>query len=185
MRHNDLFGINLISSLTLVRSEFKDADNNYTPSAWDNRILYNITGTRQIGNNWDVGFKWRFVGGAPYTPYDLETSSLVTAWDRRNQPYLDYSRFNEKRLESFHQLDLRVDRQFYFDKWSLMLYLDIQNVYNQKADEQDKYINEDENGDVAIINPGAPENEQRYDLRRIPSDGQGTVLPTVGIMIEF
>ncbi len=181
MRHNDLWGFNLISALTLVRSEFKDINGDYVPSAWDNQILYNITATRKIGKNWDVGLKWRFVGGAPYTPYDLETSELVLAWDRRNQPYLDYSRFNEKRLEPFHQLDLRVDRQFFFDKWSLMLYIDVQNVYNQKADEQDKYINEDEDGNVVFDE----DDPQKYDLRKIPSDGQGTVLPTLGIMIEF
>src|SRR6056297_3520112 len=185
MRHNDLWGFNLISALTLVRSEFKDINGDYVPSAWDNQILYNLTATRKIGKNWDVGLKWRFVGGAPYTPYDLQTSSLVSAWDRRNQPYLAYDRFNEKRLGAFHQLDLRVARQFYFDKWSLMLYLDIQNVYNFKADEQDNYINEDEDGDVVIVNPSALPEEQRYDLRRIPSDGQGTVLPTIGVMVEF
>ncbi len=185
VRHNDLWGFNLISSLTLVRSEFKDIEGNYDPSAWDNRILYNITASRRIGKNWDVGFKWRFVGGAPYTPYDLQTSSLVSAWDRRNQPYLDYDRFNEKRLDGFHQLDLRVDRQFFFDKWSLMLYIDVQNVYNQKADDQANYINEDEDGNVVIVNPSAPPDEQRYDLRKIPSDGQGTVLPTIGVMVEF
>lgn len=185
IRHNDLWGFNLISALTLVRSEFKDINGNYDPSAWDNRILYNLTATRKIGKNWDVGFKWRFVGGAPYTPYDLQTSSLVQAWDRRGQPYLDYNQFNSKRLESFHQLDVRVDRQFYFDKWSLMLYLDIQNLYNFKADQQDNYINEDEDGNVVIQNPGADPADQRYVLTRIPSDGSGTVLPTIGIMIEF
>ncbi len=185
MRHNDLWGFNLISALTLVRSEFKDINGDYVPSAWDNQILYSLTATRKIGKNWDVGLKWRFVGGAPYTPYDLETSELVQAWDRRNQPYIDYSRFNEKRLEPFHQLDLRIDRQFFFDRWSLMLYVDVQNLYNQKADVPDKYINEDEDGNVVIVNENDPVEQQRYDLRRIPSDGQGTVLPTLGIMIEF
>lgn len=185
VRHNDLFGFNLISALTLVRSEFKNLNGGYDPSAWDNRILYNLTATRKIGKNWDAGLKWRYVGGAPYTPYDLETSSFVQAWDRRGQPYLDYSQFNSKRLEAFHQLDVRVDRQFFFDKWSLMLYLDIQNLYNFKADQQDNYINEDENGNVVVQNPGADPEDRRYVLTRIPSDGSGTVLPTVGIMIEF
>jgi hypothetical protein len=185
VRHNNLWGMNLISSLTLVRSEFEEADGSFVPSAWDNKFLYNLTATRKIGKNWDVGFKWRFVGGAPTTPYDLETSALVSAWDRRNQPYLDYNRFNAERLGSFHQLDVRVDRQFYFDKWSLMLYFDVQNLYNYKADVADKYVNTDENGNVQIENPEAPADQQRYVLRRIPSDGQGTVLPTLGVMIEF
>lgn len=185
IRHNDLWGFNLISSLTLVRSEFEDIKGKYVPSAWDNKFLYNITASRKVGKNWDVGAKWRFVGGAPYTPYDLETSALVSAWDRRNQAYLDYSQFNKLRLGSFHQLDVRVDRQFFFDRWSLMVYLDIQNLYNFKADEPDKYVNKDLDGNVVVDNPTAPANEQRYQLRRIPNDGQGTVLPSVGIMVEF
>ena len=185
VRHNDLWGFNLISSLTLVRSEFKGLDGKYDPSAWDNKILYNITATRKVAKNWDVGLKWRYVGGAPYTPYDLQTSSLVQAWDRRGQPYLDYNQFNTQRLSAFHQLDVRVDRQFYFDKWSLMLYLDIQNLYNFKAEEQDNYINEDADGNVVVENPTAAPEDQRYVLTRIPNDGTGTVLPTIGIMIEF
>jgi hypothetical protein len=178
----------LLVSYTLVRSEFKDYGTNlqptgdYIPTAWDNKHLLNIIATRRFKNNWEFGFKWRFVGGFPYTPYDLEKSSLVSAWNTRGRPYLDYSRFNQKRLDAFHQLDVRLDKGFFFDKWSLMLYLDIQNVYNFKGEAQDYYVNETEQGEPLLIPGSIP---PRYDLRRIENEGQGNILPTIGIIVEF
>ena len=133
---------NLVFSYTFVRSEFKDLNSVWIPSAWDNRHLFNVTATKKFKKNWDFGFKWRFVGGAPYTPYDLEKSSLKEAWDLQGQGYLDYSKFNTERLKAFHQLDLRIDKQYFFKGWSLMLYADVQNVYNHKADQPPILIRE-------------------------------------------
>lgn len=183
-RDRDFYGNNVILSYTFVRSEFSDAEGNYLPSAWDNRHLLNFTFSRSFKRNWDVGFKWRYVGGAPYTPYDEELSSNRLAWDARGQGYLDYSRFNSLRLNAFHQLDVRVDKQYFFDRWSLMLYLDIQNLYNFKAEQPPILFNRDMDGNVAIVNPNDPLPMQRYALRSI-ADESGTVLPTLGIMIEF
>ena len=104
------------------------------------RHLLNITATRTFKNDIYVGFKWRFVGGAPYTPYNQELSSIRAAWDAQSGPYLDYNRYNQRRLKAFHQLDVRFDKQWYFAKWSLNLYIDIQNLYNFKADEPDRLI---------------------------------------------
>lgn len=183
--------INILLSYTLVRSEFKDMNdelqptNNYTPTAWDNIHLLNIIISRNFNNNWETGLKWRYVGGQPYTPYDLENSAYVTVWNTTGRPYPDYSRFNEKRLDPFHQLDVRVDKQFFYTNFSIMLYLDIQNIYNFKSDVQNEYINENESGETVIENPNDPLQEQRYELTRIPGEGSGTILPTVGIIVEF
>ena len=38
---------------------------------------------------------------------------------------------NSARLPAFHQLDVRIDKTFTFNRWQLGLYLDIQNLYNQ------------------------------------------------------
>ncbi len=182
VRHRDLKGFNVIVSYTLVRSEFTDSKGDYISSNWDNKHLLNITASRKLKGNWDIGAKWRFVGGTPYTPYDMNTSSLVSAWDARGRGYLDYSNFNALRLKPFHQLDIRVDKQYYFKRWSLMLYLDIQNLYNFKSDEQDYLVNTQPDGSTLTYTDdfGNP----RYVLRSLPSES-GTVLPTIGIMIEF
>ncbi len=180
-RITNLNGLNMVFSYTWVRSEFKDLSGSYIPTSWDNVHLLNITATKRIGKYWDAGLKWRFVGGAPYTPFDFDKSSYKSAWDIRGQGYLDYSLYNSKRLNAFHQLDIRVDRAFYFDKWSLMLYVDIQNLYNFKADQPPILIREsDDSG-----NPLTDDTDSdKYVLKYINGES-GTVLPTLGVIIEF
>lgn len=38
---------------------------------------------------------------------------------------------NTERTGAFHQLDLRVDKRWVYDRWMLTAYLDLQNVYNR------------------------------------------------------
>jgi len=177
-------GFNVILAYTYVRSEFTDKDDNYVPSSWDNRHIINLTVLRSFKKNWDVGAKWRFVAGYPYTPADLALSSRRPAWDVRNSVYLDYNRFNQERLLPFHQLDIRVDKSWFFEKWALTLYVDIQNLYNFKADEAPIYTNTNKDGEPMIVNPSAPYPDQLYDLRRIESES-GTILPTIGVIVEI
>ncbi len=173
--------LTFIASYTYVRSEFKDGRNTggYLPSAWDNKHLFTFSGTYSFPRNWDVSAKFRVVGGAPYTPYDVEKSSYVEAWDAKNSLYYDYSRFNSKRLDPFTQLDLRVDKTYYFKKVMLGFYVDIQNAFNSKYREQDVYIKTGK-----IINPEAPAAEQRYELKPVERL-TGTLLPSIGIMVEL
>lgn len=174
-------GITFIASYTYVRSEFKDDRNanRYIPTAWDNRHLFTFSGTWSLPRNWDVGAKLRVVGGAPYTPYDLEKSSLVTAADAGRGLYYDYTQYNSLRLDPFTQLDVRVDKTFYFKKLMLGIYIDLQNVMNSKYRQPDVYL---KTGN--IINPEAPVNEQRYEMKAIKRSS-GTLLPGIGIIIEI
>lgn len=173
--------VDLIASYTLVKSEFKDKAGKFTPSAWDNGHILNVTLSREFSNDWYVGFKWRFVGGSPYTPYDLVRSSLIEAYTVQPKGYLDYNRFNSERLEPFHQLDIRVDKQFYFNRWSLTLYTDIQNAYNYQTAEQPFIVVETDDQGNKLTVDGDP---TRYKLREVASTA-GTVLPTIGIIVEF
>ncbi|HEX2936785.1 MAG TPA: TonB-dependent receptor [Bacteroidales bacterium] len=175
-------GFNFILSYTLVRSEAKGLVDKYIPTAWDNRHILNITGLRSLKRNWDVGFKWRFVGGTPYTPWDFEKSSLASAWDAQGRAYPDYSRFNELRLKPFHQLDIRVDKAYYFRRWTLRFYVDIQNVYNFKSDEQAPLVRETSSDGIPLPPSGTP---QRYSLKTLSVDGSGTILPTIGAIIDL
>lgn len=172
---------NLVFSYTFVRSEFEDTYSEMIPSSWDNKHLFSLTGTKKFKRNWDLGLKWRFVGGAPYTPYDDEKSSFKLAWDLQGRGYLDYSKFNTLRLKAFHQLDVRVDKQYFFNNWSLMLYADIQNLYNFQADQPPLLIRESDSNGVPVTDP---DNPLKYSLKYIVNE-VGTVLPTIGIIIEF
>jgi len=166
-------------SYTWVRSSFEDKHGDFIPSAWDNRNILNVTALVSLKRNWDIGVKWRFVGGAPYTPYDEPKSELIEAWDVQGRGYLDYNQFNNQRLGVFHQLDMRVDKEYYFKKWSLNVYLDIQNLYNFKAQQPAELLQvKDANGQPVLKDP------ERYQLKYLSSES-GTVLPTVGIIIEL
>ena len=180
-RVRELAGLNTVFAYTFVRSEFKGTEGNYIPTAWDNRHLFSFTATKKLGETWNVGLRWRYVGGAPYTPYDLEKSSLKEAWNVTGQGYLDYSKYNSKRLKAFNQLDIRVDKQFFFRKWSLMLYADVQNVLNSKADQPDILVQQTDPTGAPLTDP---EDPGRYLLKFIPAE-LGTVLPTIGIIIEI
>lgn len=173
--------ITFVLSYTYAISEFKDKDGDYASTTWDNRHILVATASKKFKKDWYAGIKWRFAGGLPYTPYDLYTSSFRSAWDVRNQPYLDYDLLTENRFAPFHQLDIRVDKSFYFEKSSLKIYLDIQNIYNFTSEARDIYTNLDENGNP-VISSGNP---ARYDLRRLENDGSGTILPTIGIIFDF
>ncbi|HPG33772.1 MAG TPA: TonB-dependent receptor [Lentimicrobium sp.] len=175
-RHYDI-----IFSYTFVRSEFKDFNNAYIPSSWDNKHLLNVTISREFRKNWNLGVKWRFVGGSPYTPWDLNRSSLIAAWDARKQGYLDYSNFNTFRTGNFQQLDVRIDKQYFFNKWSLNLYIDIQNFYNFKQNGPPNLITQTDEFGNSLINQ---EDPSRYLLKEVVNTS-GTVLPTIGIIVEF
>jgi hypothetical protein len=189
-RNRDLFGVNLTVSYTLVRSETESVKESlqplgWIPTNWDNIHLLNIYGFRKFKGNWQVGFKWRFVGGQPYTPFDLYTSSLVDYWDVTGFPAFDYNQFNQFRYNPFHQLDLRVDKEWFFKRFTLNLYVDVQNVYNYKSTSTTFLVQEtDNNGNPIIVNPSDPPELQRYQMKELESTA-GTVLPTLGVIIEF
>jgi len=173
-------GFTLLASYTFVRSSFTDINDKLIPSSWDSKHLLTLTGSQELKKNWRVGFKWRYVGGLPYTPYDLATSANIQAWNALGQPYNDFSQLNAERFEAFHQLDLRIDKNFFYKKWSLMLYLDIQNAYNFKNTGKD-YIVREKNPDGTFKTAN---NDTEYVLSSILNES-GTLLPTVGIMIKF
>ncbi|HPF00926.1 MAG TPA: TonB-dependent receptor [Bacteroidales bacterium] len=177
--------LNMLFTYTFVRSEFSGLDGSFIPSAWDARHIINVLGSRNFKRNWTLGIKWKFSGGAPYTPYDEYTSSLVQAWEAQGRPYLDYDAYNTLRFKPFHQLDVRVDKEYFFNKWSLTLYMDIQNAYSFNAQSQDIFIPvSDASGNYVITNPSDPAALQRYEMKRI-ENSSGTLLPTVGIIVEF
>jgi hypothetical protein len=192
-RVRNLARMNLILSYTFVISKSLNSDQGLSSlpaevsTSWDNRHILNITATKNFNHNWSAGFKWRLVGGAPYTPYDYNKSSIKAAWDVRGMAYPDYTRYNTQRLKVFHQLDIRIDKQYFFHKWSLNFYLDVQNVYNFKSDGQDMLIRtETLEGHPVENDPYTDENGiKRYRLSYIPAEGQGTILPTIGIIAEF
>jgi len=74
----------------------------------------------------EAGVRFRYVTGNPTTPY---------VGGIRDANYQDYQALlgepNSVRLPDFHQLDVRVDKTFTFNRWRLGLYVEVQNLYNR------------------------------------------------------
>ncbi len=170
-----------LASVTLYRSLFENRDKVLIPSAWDNQIVIAITAGKKIGKTWEIGAKWRFSGGTPYTPFDVSRSSLISVWDISGRGLLDYSQLNSYRIKSFHQLDFRIDKKFFFKKINLNTYIDIQNAYNFKSEGQPYLdVQRDEFG-----NPTVNQNDLfRYNTTLI-KNVSGTILPSIGIVLEL
>jgi hypothetical protein len=175
---NGLFGI---AALTLVRSEFTDKNGDYVPSAWDNQFILSLTAGKKFAKNWEVGTRIQVLGGPPFTPVDAETSSLIPVWNVNNRGILDNNRLNEERAPVSYQVDFRIDKKYFFDKWSLNVYFDVENITNAVV-ELEPFIDvvRDENNQP-VVNPDDP---SRYLLTTIPNQS-GTFLPSIGVVVEF
>ena len=174
----DFYGI---LAYTFVKSEFTNASGAFAPSSWDFGHILNLTAGKRLKRNWEIGAKFRLQGAGPYTPFDIPTSSLISVWDDNQMGLPDYSRTNTLRTGTFHQMDLRVDKRYYFDKWSLNLYLDIQNVYAATTPTV-PFLNVRTNDQgTPIVDPNDP---TRYLTQLVP-DQNGTVLPSIGLIVDF
>ncbi|MEY3368252.1 MAG: hypothetical protein RI973_1407 [Bacteroidota bacterium] len=178
-----------IASYTLGRSEFQDDKGQYVSSSWDARHILNLVLGKKFGKNWEAGVNWRYQSPLPYTPFSGQ-SALVANWDVTGRGLRDFTRLNAARATASSTIDFRIDKRWFFDKWSLNLYFDIENITGNAVILPALILDRplDENGTpiggAIIENPDAPVAEQRYKLKVI-EDAQGTAIPSLGIMIEL
>ena len=167
-------------SYTLFSSEFSGLDGIYRPSAWDGRHIVNINANYRFLKTWSASVRWRYTGGTPYSPID-DLSYNREAWELSGRPYTDYNQYNSLRLKPSHQLDIRVDKDFYFKHFALNIYIDIQNLYYNANPTVPIYTNLDPNG---VIMPDAAGDPTKQQLRQLKSDSQ-TILPTLGVIFRI
>ena len=136
---------------------------------------------KSFKKNWDVGVRWRYSGGSPYTPIDIATSSQIDNWNISGRGLPNWNQLNAQRLGFFHQLDVRVDKKFFFPKWNMNFYVDIQNLYNFQVETAPILLVVTDENNVPLVDPN---NLNAYQTELL-SNIAGTVLPTIGIIIEF
>lgn len=170
-----------IVALTFVRSEFQDKNDVYVPSAWDNKYIVSLTGGKIFKRNWEVGAKLRIAGGAPYTPFDLATSSTKTNYDINPQGSLDYSKLNAERLSNFYQLDVRIDKKYNFKKISFNIFMDIQNLTGFVYQLQPNFLLDRDANGLAQDDPSDP---SKYKTKLV-NNPIGNTLPAIGFIIEW
>ena len=174
-------GLYGIVSYTFVRSEFENQLQEYVSSSWDNQHLLSVTAGKKLKRNWEIGTKFRLVGGKPYTPYDLDASAVISNYDIANEGILDYARLNSERFGTYTQLDLRIDKTWYWKKLALNFYIDVQNMFSSQAESQALLLPTLDADGAKVIDPS---NANKYVLEQIDNTN-GNVLPGFGFIIDF
>ena len=100
-------------------------------------------------------------------------------WDAGGRPVYDYDRYNQERTDAYAQLDMRVDKSFYFRKWTLSVYVDLENVTFSRIRQPDALLS---TGNV--LNPAEDYIYQKYQMELLEL-WSGTLVPAIGINVEF
>lgn len=108
-----------IASLTYSVADYKALDKIEKTGSYDQTWILSLSGGYKFSNEWEGSIKFRYSTGRPYTPYNTNGTQNV----------LD---FNSIRFPDNHSLDIRLDKLWFFSGWSLITYIDIQNIYNRK-----------------------------------------------------
>jgi TonB family protein len=112
---------------TLSRStRQKGPDQPETLFQYDQTHILTVLGSYRIGGGWELGARWRFVSGNLFTPCNGGAQNGASG----SYTCLSGPSFST-RLPPFHQLDIRLDKHWYFKQWQLSAYLDVQNAYNR------------------------------------------------------
>jgi hypothetical protein len=92
---------------------------------YDQTHILTVVASLVLGRGWEAGVRFRLVSGNPSTPV------IGSTYDADSDIYWPiYGRTNSERLPLFHQLDVRIDKNWQFKYLAFAVYVDVQNVYN-------------------------------------------------------
>jgi hypothetical protein len=115
----------------------------------------------------------RYIGRTPFAEVDLEATNNQNTYP---ELLIDYSNFGNNRLSAFNQTDVRIDKKWNFKKFSLNVFLEIQNILAQQIPEAPNYgLNRDADGN--IIQP-----QSVVEIEQVDSSSP---LPSIGIVVDF
>lgn len=172
-------------SYTFFYSEFSGANGKFAPSAWDTRHLLSLIAGYKFKKGWEVGVKYRFAGGSPYTPFNEQASRenyLITGVG-----IPDFNQLNTQRLGSFNQVDFRVDKKWNFKRITLDVFFDIVNITRYKSPAYPEFLfsrTQDNTGWATTDGQPIRIDGSNGDpfIRQSFND---TFLPTFGFILEF
>ncbi|KAA3662764.1 MAG: TonB-dependent receptor, partial [Calditrichaeota bacterium] len=119
-------GLYGLASYSYSKIEHKALDGLYRSGAFDNRHVGNIVLGYRLNKHWEFSMKWRYSGGRPYTPIDVQSSQAA------NFVQIDTGKINGKRFAPYNCFDFRYDYRTYFGRYTLVSYFSIENVFNRE-----------------------------------------------------
>ncbi|HAB81471.1 MAG TPA: TonB-dependent receptor, partial [Flavobacteriaceae bacterium] len=113
-----------IFSYTYFYSTFSGLDPKvFRPSVWDSRHLASFTTGYKLPRNWEVSARHRFAAATPFVPTDIpQTAQLYP------KIVLDYDRLGSQKLDPFNQLDIRIDKKWFYKAVALDFFIEVQNA---------------------------------------------------------
>ncbi len=174
-----------VLSYTYFKSEFTGKDGKYIASAWDNRHLLSTQLGYKFKKGWELGLKWLYQGGSPYTPFDLVASQrnyLTTGVGTE-----DYTRLNSQRLKAFSRVDFRVDKKWNYKKLSIDLFFDFQNALLTANPAFPQYTFERlaDNSGFKTTDGQALKLDGSNGIPLILANEDSNFTPALGLVIEF
>ena len=145
------------AALSIGRSRYTAANGVEYPGQFDQTVIFSASGGFKPNPRWEYTTKFRIWTGAPYTPI------YRPAENNGNLQKLP-DEYLSKRLSVGHSLDVRVERRFNWERLTLITFIDIQNLYNNKIELRPTY----DFWDDTISNSSAI-----------------AILPSIGISAEF
>ena len=103
----------------------------YRYYSFDQTHVATLAATYRLTPTLEIGVKWQYRTGNPYTP--VRGATLDT--DPRNDESIyipNYAETNSGRLPSYHRLDMKLSKAFRFNSWEMSLFLELLNAYNRK-----------------------------------------------------
>jgi hypothetical protein len=174
-----------ILSYTYYRSLYAGSNGKLLPSSWDNKHLLSATWGYKFKRNWELGLKFRYQGGAAYTPYDNIASQLNFL--SRGRGILDYAQLNSLRLKPFHSSDVRIDKKWNWKRTTIDLFLDVTNWYAAKTFLPPDYTfkRTTDNSAFATSNGLPIQSNGANAIPILLKNEQALATPTIGIILEF
>ncbi len=174
-----------ILSYTYYRSLYSGTDNKLIPSSWDNQHLLSVTCGYKFPRNWELGLKFRYQGGSPYTPFD-ETASRIN-YLSQGKGTLNYNELNTQRLNGFNSSDIRIDKKWNFKKFTIDLFLDITNWYLAKNPSIPEYTwtRTDDNSAFKTTDGQPVQADGSNAIPTRVKNDDANFRPNIGVIIEF
>ena len=175
----------VILAYTLYKSEFTNLNSQYYPASWDNHNLLSFIGGYKFKRNIELGIKFRYQGGAPYSPLNLAASQAE--YTVLGAGVIDYTKFNTLRLAPFNSMDIRIDKKWNFKKWSLDIYYDMTNAYAaiQPATPTFTFKRTPDNKSFLTTDSKPLRADGSNGVPYIINNNSAVVIPTVGVIVEF